>query len=227
MSNSPESGLDLEDLELQFLPAWAKQSPDANRYARFEGGAGETGPRRRDRQDSHGRQDRRSDRRSRSESGAGGRPGPEGDRAMTQTPKELTDPPDRAQQTAPLDLLAEVLSMVRLTGAIFLRAEFTAPWAYESPPSSELARVLGPQAKRLILFHIIAEGRCWIRSSRGDYLELGEGEVVVLPYADQHVVGSPEQVPSVPIGSLLPAPPWEQFPAIRYGGGGERRGRKS
>src|SRR5947207_3634009 len=104
---------------------------------------------------------------------------------MMGTPKELTDPPELAQPTAPLDLLAEVLSMVRLTGAIFLRAEFTAPWAYESPPSSELALVLGPQAKRLILFHIIAEGRCWIRSSRGDYLELGEGEVVVLPYADQ------------------------------------------
>src|SRR3989442_589758 len=105
---------------------------------------------------------------------------------MTRTPKELTDPPDLAQPAAPLDLLAEVLSMVRLAGAIFLRAEFTAPWAYESPPSTELARVLGPQVKRLILFHIIAEGRCWIRTSRGDHLELSGGEVVVLPYADQH-----------------------------------------
>src|SRR6185295_9788350 len=28
MSNSPDTGLDLEELELQLLPAWAKQSPD-------------------------------------------------------------------------------------------------------------------------------------------------------------------------------------------------------
>src|SRR5213593_4579368 len=48
MSNSPETGLDLEDLELQLLPAWAKQSPDTNRYAKYEGGE-ESGPRGRDR----------------------------------------------------------------------------------------------------------------------------------------------------------------------------------
>jgi len=38
MSNSPETGLDLEDLELQLLPAWARQSPDTNRFAKYEGG---------------------------------------------------------------------------------------------------------------------------------------------------------------------------------------------
>src|SRR5205823_9821418 len=49
MSDSPEIGLDLEDLELQLLPAWAKQSPDANRYAKYEGGDGDSGPRGRER----------------------------------------------------------------------------------------------------------------------------------------------------------------------------------
>ncbi|PYK99679.1 MAG: hypothetical protein DME19_07805 [Verrucomicrobia bacterium] len=44
MSDSPDSGLDLEDLELQLLPAWARQSPDANRYSKYEGGEGESGP---------------------------------------------------------------------------------------------------------------------------------------------------------------------------------------
>src|SRR5881396_3035933 len=48
MSNSPDTGLDLEDLELQLLPAWAKQSPDTNRFAKYEGGE-ESGPRARDR----------------------------------------------------------------------------------------------------------------------------------------------------------------------------------
>ena len=52
MSNSPETGIDLEDLELQLLPAWAKQSPDANRYAKYEGGEGDRGGR--DRRDRRG-----------------------------------------------------------------------------------------------------------------------------------------------------------------------------
>src|SRR5213594_3662484 len=54
MSNSPDTGLDLEDLELQLLPAWAKQSSDANRFAKYEGGE-DAGPRSRDRGERRGR----------------------------------------------------------------------------------------------------------------------------------------------------------------------------
>jgi hypothetical protein len=39
MSNTPEPKFDLEDLELQLLPAWARQAPQPNRYAHFEGAA--------------------------------------------------------------------------------------------------------------------------------------------------------------------------------------------
>ena len=50
------------------------------------------------------------------------------ERAMTRTPNQLTDPPDSVQQSAPADVLADVLASIRLAGAIFLRAEYTAPW---------------------------------------------------------------------------------------------------
>ena len=138
---------------------------------------------------------------------------------MTRTPNELTDLPDRAPGTAPVDLLTDVLAAVRLAGAVFLRAEYTSPWAYESPPAAALTSILRPGAKRLILFHIIAEGSCWITVNSGERLEVSEGDVVVLPYGEQHVMGSAELVPPVPIASLLPVPPWQQFPVIRYGGG--------
>jgi AraC-like DNA-binding protein len=141
---------------------------------------------------------------------------------MTQTPEELTDPPGSAQANAERELLNDVLSMVRLNGAIFLRAEFTAPWAYESSPSGELARLLEPRARRHILFHIIAEGQCWVRLDGGDHLHVSEGEVVVLPYGERHIMGSPEGALPVPVTSLLADPPWNPFPVIRYGGGGAR-----
>jgi hypothetical protein len=61
MSNSPDTGLDLEDLELQLLPAWARQSPSANRYAKYEGGERPSGTRGRDGGERRGRgpEDRR------------------------------------------------------------------------------------------------------------------------------------------------------------------------
>ena len=141
---------------------------------------------------------------------------------MTGTPKELTDPPELARPAAPLDLLADVLSKIRLAGAIFLRAEYTAPWAYASPESGDLIGLLAPQARRLVLFHLVAEGRCWIRVSGGAPMVAAAGEVIVIPYGDQHVMASASHVAPVPIASLLTPPPWATFPVIRYGGGGEQ-----
>ncbi len=54
MSTAPEPGFNLEDLERHFLPAWARQSPATNRYAKFEGGEEVTGPRHRERGDRRG-----------------------------------------------------------------------------------------------------------------------------------------------------------------------------
>lgn len=141
---------------------------------------------------------------------------------MTRSPSSLTDSPDSglAPPAPPADPLADVLATIRLSGAIFLRAHYTVPWAYESPPPDIMASMLHPGAKRLIMFHIIADGRCSIRVRGGESLEAGSGEVIVLPYGEQHVMGSADGVPPVPIGSLLPAPPWEQLPLICHGGGG-------
>lgn len=141
---------------------------------------------------------------------------------MTGTPKALTDPPELARSAVPIDLVVNVLSTVRLAGAIFLRAEYTAPWAYESPSSNDLIDLLAPGARRLILFHLVAEGRCWIRVAGGEQLEAAAGDVIVIPYGDQHVMASAAHVPPVAIAALLAPPPWETFPVIRYGGGGEQ-----
>jgi hypothetical protein len=55
MSDFSDSGLNLEDLELQLLPAWAKQAAGSNRYAGFEGAPEGGFDRRRDRRRPPGR----------------------------------------------------------------------------------------------------------------------------------------------------------------------------
>lgn len=141
---------------------------------------------------------------------------------MTQMPNQLIElPGQRSELTSP-KLLRDVLSMIRLTGAIFLRAEFTSPWAYESPAPPELTRILSPQAERLILFHIIAEGQCTMSLASGDEVHVKAGDVVVLPYGDQHLVSSSEPAEPVKIVSLMQPPPWKDFPVMQWGGGGPR-----
>jgi AraC-like DNA-binding protein len=120
--------------------------------------------------------------------------------------------------TTPLQAALEAL---RLDGAIFFRAEFTERWSYESPPT-ELAGLLRPGAERLILFHIVAAGRCWVATQDGERHWASRGDVIVLPYGDLHFVGGTGEADAVPIVTLLAPPPWEEIPVLQYGGGGER-----
>src|SRR5262245_20987930 len=58
-----------------------------------------------------------------------------------------------------VDVLSEVLKVIKLQGAIFFNAEFTAPWSFSSPPSSDLAPQLAPGVGRIVIYHLLIEGR--------------------------------------------------------------------
>jgi AraC-like DNA-binding protein len=135
--------------------------------------------------------------------------------AMTAMPDLLTETPG----ANPLD---SALERLRLDGAIFFRSEFTEAWAYESPATDTVTAMLHPGAERLIMFHIVARGRCWVSVGDGVKHWAGPGDVLVLPYGDQHRVGGSQDAMTVPIGSLFAPPPWERLPVLQYGSGGER-----
>ncbi len=131
---------------------------------------------------------------------------------MTEAPASLAATPDLVLEAA--------LDALRLDGALFFRSELTEPFAFESNPC-ELADALHPGATRLILFHIVARGACWVMSTDGARHWAGEGDVIVLPYGDRHTIGGAAPADSVPINSLLDPLPWRDLPLLRHGGGGE------
>ena len=142
---------------------------------------------------------------------------------MIRTPSRLTRTPDLGSGTGkrdPFEVVPHVLDLVRLTGAIFVRSDFRAPWAYTSPPTVELAGALPPGAGSLVMFHIVVDGHCWVALDDGGRHELSRGDVVVMPYGDSHSWGSYEPARPVSIASLLPPRPWTELPHIEYGGDG-------
>jgi AraC-like DNA-binding protein len=118
--------------------------------------------------------------------------------------------------------LAAALDHLRLDGAIFLRGEYTEAWAYESPTGEMMAGLLRPGRERLLFFHIIAGGRCWVAIDDGDQHWAERGDVVVLPYGHQHRMGGAAVTACVSIMELMSPPPWTELPVIRHGSGGER-----
>ena len=61
-----------------------------------------------------------------------------------------------------MDALSETLRVVRLVGAIFINGRFTAPWCYQSPHADYAAPLLEPGAERVVIYHLITEGECFV-----------------------------------------------------------------
>jgi AraC-like DNA-binding protein len=117
--------------------------------------------------------------------------------------------------------------MVRVQGAIFLHGRYTEPWAYRSVPGQDAAALLAPGAPRVLLFHVVAAGRCWVEVNGVHGLDgavrhwAETGDVIVLPYGDTHTMGGAETAELVEFRTLMSPPPWEEMPFVELGDGGE------
>jgi AraC-like DNA-binding protein len=139
---------------------------------------------------------------------------------------QATGPPDRAARASTPPSLADTfdaaLGGLRLAGAIFLRAEYREPWAYESLSGRDTAAILRPGSERVVLFHLVSSGTCWVQVEGRTRLWASAGDVIVLPYGDQHRMGGVGESEVVPITTFLQPPPWERMPLLRHGRDGPR-----
>lgn len=118
-----------------------------------------------------------------------------------------------------MDVLSDVLRVVRLSGGVFLSAKFSAPWSVESPPPDQLAPILMPTAESISMFHILAEGDCWFEVKGQPPLKVESGDVVIFPRGDQHLMSSGPGLKPVPIGRILSVGPGVS--QLVHGGGGK------
>jgi AraC family transcriptional regulator, alkane utilization regulator len=122
-----------------------------------------------------------------------------------------------------MDALSDVLQSIRLEGAVYLEAIFTAPWCVLGHYGLERARQRLPHAEHLFYFHCLTEGSCKVRLRSGsDTIELVAGDVVLFPQDDQHLLGSDLHLApldgAVALGAAATATP--DFFRMREGGGG-------
>jgi len=119
-----------------------------------------------------------------------------------------------------MDALSEVLRSVRLTGAIFLRAEFTEPWGFRAREASSAAALLAPGTEHLVPFHFVSEGEASVDVEGCEPVELEAGDLVVLPRGDAHVLKNGAVAAPVDSSVLLPEILKRNVVSERGGGGG-------
>src|SRR5450432_3171995 len=121
-----------------------------------------------------------------------------------------------------MDALSETLRVVHLVGAIFIQARFTAPWCYQSPRADTAAPLLEPDAERVVIFHLITEGDCWVEMPEQPPLKLTAGDAVLFPQGDAHRMTSEPGLAPASGGAGLTAVLSRRPRQIAYGGGGAR-----
>lgn len=109
------------------------------------------------------------------------------------------------------DLISEVFSNLRLRSRLYFRAELAGPFAVEVPAE-----------RRLVRFHYLRRGSCWVRGPGDLAAELAEGDLAILPNgASQVLADSPDRQP-LPLAAVLAAAPQGPDGVLRYGDGSGR-----
>ena len=122
-----------------------------------------------------------------------------------------------------MDVLSEVLKVVRLNGAVFYNAEFSAPWSVRSPQSLALAPYVRCDGGHVVIYHLVTDGAAWARLEDSQQrVQLAAGDIVIFPHGDPHVMGHGSSVEPIDNGKHLETLFSQGLNVMRMGGGGEQ-----
>jgi len=121
-----------------------------------------------------------------------------------------------------MDLVSDLLSSMRLSGCVFLEADFTAPWCVTASidPDDCAPALINPA--HVIGYHYVREGRlvCHVPGERP--IDAVAGEILIFPRSGAHLLGDELTERPVPAGELIHPAITEGLARIRWGGGGEK-----
>ncbi|MBW4709027.1 AraC family transcriptional regulator [Roseobacter sp. YSTF-M11] len=122
--------------------------------------------------------------------------------------------------------LTDIVDSLDLVGAIFLSADFTAPWSITSHVTEKDCAPYMSIPGQIIAYHIVTEGEAVVSldTSRGhrEYCRAKPGDVIFLPSNPLHVLSSEgSRRPACGHDLLLPSDP-DGLARIAHGGGGDR-----
>lgn len=121
-----------------------------------------------------------------------------------------------------MDPLLDMLRDMRLTGGIFLDAEFSAPWCISAKVGPEDCSPFTPEPRHIIAYHYVTAGRCLLKVGGQPPVQIESGDIVVLPRNEDHVLGSALNLRPTNADQLIQPGPEGGLAKIVYGGKGEQ-----
>jgi AraC-like DNA-binding protein len=108
-----------------------------------------------------------------------------------------------------VDVLTDLMQLVRLRSHVYGRVELTAPWGMRCDPSDRSG------------FFIVSRGNCWLElDGEKNQIPLAGGDFVFFPKGGGHILRDAPNTPAVPVAEILKAHDCTNGGVLRYGGNG-------
>lgn len=108
-----------------------------------------------------------------------------------------------------MDALSDILRSAHLSGGVYFRCEFSAPWGMQMPDT--------PIAE----FHVIVRGQCWLRvPGEKNPIPLRGGDVAVFMSGGPHALLDNPKATALPPEVVLKGQNLENYGPVTFGGGG-------
>ncbi|MCP4330504.1 MAG: AraC family transcriptional regulator [Alphaproteobacteria bacterium] len=109
-----------------------------------------------------------------------------------------------------MDVLSDVLGLMKLAGTLYFRTAFSPPFGVEVPAFENVAR-----------FHMANRGRCWVRvAGDAEPVLLEPGDLVIIPHGAAHFLSEPLDTPAQTVDKVVEMAGFTGQGALHYGGDG-------
>src|SRR6185503_13937061 len=110
-------------------------------------------------------------------------------------------------------------------GAVYINAEFTAPWCIRGELGLASVRERLAGAEHVAFFHFLTEGACKVRlANGGEALDAVAGDLILFPQEGKHLMGTDLQLAPMERAAVVTPDPIGSSGAelfhMRHGGGG-------
>jgi len=121
-----------------------------------------------------------------------------------------------------LDVLSDVLSAVRLTGAVYFDVRAREPWVAETPATTRICANVMPAFEHAISFHIMLDGWCWaqLADESEPPVKLENGDAVIFIGGEGHFMSTEQGKRAEPMMDLYYKPTDRALPFLLNGLGG-------
>jgi AraC family transcriptional regulator, activator of mtrCDE len=92
-----------------------------------------------------------------------------------------------------MDLLSDILDLMKLSGTLYFRTSFSSPWGVQVPSFENVCR-----------FHYAHRGRCFARvADEEKAIPLEQGDLIIIPHGAPHVLSDPIDASSLTVDQVV------------------------